>query len=81
MTDSGTDGDLFARLAAHKALGNAPRAELEWLVAHGTLERYEPATMIARKGQPVEAMYIILSGHAAHIAGSGRHLAQGRRLV
>jgi signal transduction histidine kinase len=67
MTDPGSDGDLIARLAAHKALGNAPRAELEWLIAHGTLERYQDGDLIAHKGQPVEAMYIILSGHAAHM--------------
>jgi signal transduction histidine kinase len=67
MTDSAPDGDLIARLAAHKAIGNVPRAELEWLIAHGTLERYQNGDMIARKGQPVEAMYIILSGHAAHM--------------
>ena len=69
MTDSAPDGDLVARLAAHKAIGNAPRAELEWLVAHGTLERYQDGDMIAHKGQPVEAMYFILSGHAAHMLG------------
>jgi signal transduction histidine kinase len=67
MTDPGSGGDLIARLAAHKAIGNVPRAELDWLVAHGTLERYQENDMIARKGQPVEAMYIILSGHAAHM--------------
>src|SRR6476620_1192703 len=67
MTDPASDGDLVARLGAHKALGNAPGAELEWLIAHGTLERYQENDMIAHKGQPVEAMYIILSGHAAHM--------------
>jgi len=67
MSDPGPDGDLIARLAAHKAIGNAPRAELEWLVAHGTLERYQDGDMIAQKGKPVEAMYLILSGHAAHM--------------
>ena len=71
MTDSGPDGDLIARLAAHKALGSAPREELEWLLAHGTLERYQDGDLIARKGQPVEAMYIILSGHAAHMLDQG----------
>ena len=71
MTAPGQDGDLVARLAAHKAIGNAPRAELEWLAAHGTLERYQDGDMIARKGQPVEAMYIILSGHAAHMLDHG----------
>ena len=67
MTDPASDGDLVARLGAHKVLGNAPREELEWLIAHGTLERYQENDMIAHKGQPVEAMYIILSGHAAHM--------------
>ena len=67
MSDPGPEGDLLGRLAAHKAIGNAPRAELEWLVAHGTLERYQDGDMIARKGKPVEAMYLILSGHAAHM--------------
>ena len=71
MTDPGPDGDLIARLAAHRAIGNVPRAELEWLVAHGTLERYETGDMIARKGQPVEALYIILKGHVAHLLDQG----------
>ena len=71
MTDPGPDGDLIARLSAHKAIGNVPRAELEWLVAHGTLERYQTGDMIARKGQPVEALYIILKGHVAHLLDQG----------
>ena len=71
MTDTGPDGDLIARLAAHKAIGNVPRAELEWLVAHGTLERYQTGDTIARKGQQVEAMYIILEGHVAHVLEQG----------
>jgi signal transduction histidine kinase len=71
MTDPGPDGDLVTRLAAHKAIGNVPRAELEWLVAHGTLERYQTGDMIARKGQPVEALYIILKGHVAHLLEQG----------
>ena len=71
MSDPRPDGDLLARLAAHRAIGSAPRAELEWLVAHGTLERYVPGDMIARKGQPVEALYIILNGHVAHFTDQG----------
>jgi signal transduction histidine kinase len=71
MTDPVPDGDLIARLSGHKAIGNVPRAELEWLVAHGTLERYQTGDMIARKGQPVEALYIILKGHVAHLLDHG----------
>jgi signal transduction histidine kinase len=65
------DGDLVARLTAHRALGSVPREELEWLVAHGTLERYEPGWMIARKGEPVDALYIILKGHVSHLTDQG----------
>ena len=59
-------GDVLERLQAHQTVGQAPREELEWLVAHGTLEHYEPGHMIAKKGQPVDALYILLSGHVAH---------------
>ena len=48
-----------------------PREELEWLAAHGTLERYEPGAMIARKGEPVEALYVILRGHVSHLTDQG----------
>lgn len=68
---AGDDADLLERLAAHRAIGKVPRAELEWLVAHGTLERYEPGRMIARKGEPVEALHIILKGHVAHLTDQG----------
>ncbi|HEX3233182.1 MAG TPA: ATP-binding protein [Gemmatimonadales bacterium] len=68
---AGDGGDVLARLAAHRAIGKVPRAELEWLVAHGTLERYEPGWMIARKGEPVEALYVILTGHVSHLTDQG----------
>jgi signal transduction histidine kinase len=71
MGDPTPDGDLLARLSAHRAIGKVPRAELEWLVAHGTLERYQSGDMIARKGQPVEALFIILTGHVAHFLEQG----------
>jgi signal transduction histidine kinase len=74
MSDPGPDGDLLARLAAHRTVGKVPRGELEWLVAHGTLERYVPGDMIARKGHPVEALYIILKGHVAHFTDQGGSL-------
>jgi signal transduction histidine kinase len=68
---AGNDADLLARLAAHRAIGKVPRAELEWLVAHGTLERYEPGWMIARKGEPIDALYVILTGHVSHLTDQG----------
>ena len=71
MADSGADSDLLTRLASHRAIGKVPRGELEWLVTHGTLERYQTGDMIARKGEPVEALYIILNGHVAHFTDQG----------
>ena len=70
---SGTagDGDLLARLAGHRAVGKVPREELEWLAAHGTLESLTPGDMIARKGEPVEALYIILKGRVSHVTDQG----------
>jgi signal transduction histidine kinase len=68
---TGDDSDLLARLTAHRTLGKVPRAELEWLIAHGTLESCEAGSMIARKGEPVEALYIILKGHVSHFMDQG----------
>lgn len=65
--------DVLARLQAHQTVGQAPREELEWLLAHGTLEHYEPGHMIAKKGEPVDALYILLSGHVAHYMEQAGH--------
>lgn len=71
MSEALTGDDLLARLAEHRTIGTAPRAELEWLLAHGTYERVEAGTLVARKGQPVEALYLILKGHVAHFMEQG----------
>jgi signal transduction histidine kinase len=78
MTDDGSHastavdgGDLLTRLTGHRAIGKAPREELEWLVAHGSLERYAPGWMVARKGETVDALYIILKGRVSHLIMQG----------
>jgi len=72
-TRQGEDGrgDLLKRLEAHRAIGKSPRAELEWLIAHGTLQRLSPGEMIARKGEPVDALYVILEGRVSHLTDQG----------
>jgi signal transduction histidine kinase len=55
--------DLIDRLAAHKTLGTAPREELAWLAAHGTLRRLGSGEVLSHKGVQVEGLYILLSGH------------------
>src|SRR5688500_121414 len=60
-----TDTDLITRLAQHRTLGQAPRAELEWLAAHGSLQHVESGELVGRKGELLETLTIVLSGHFA----------------
>jgi signal transduction histidine kinase len=55
--------DLIDRLAEHKTLGAAPREELVWLAAHGTLRHLEAGEVLSHKGVQVEGLYVVLSGH------------------
>jgi len=57
--------DLVERLAALPSLARIPREELEWLAEHGQREVRPAGTVIAPKGERVERLWIILSGHAA----------------
>ena len=59
-----TDTALVERLAAHRMLGSAPREQLEWLAAHGTLRRYETGDPISPMGEPLQSLFVILTGHA-----------------
>ena len=67
--------DLIDRLAAHKALAAAPRAELEWLVAHGSLRHLKEDEVLTAKGAPVTGLFVVLTGHIAVFVdrGAGRH--------
>jgi len=60
---SGTD--LVDRLAALSRLQGVPREELEWLVAHGTLEAYEAGEVVGPKGERIEKLWVVVSGHIA----------------
>jgi signal transduction histidine kinase len=53
---------LTDRLAGLSNLEGIPREELEWLAAHGELEVYEAGTVVAAQGEPVEKLWVILSG-------------------
>jgi signal transduction histidine kinase len=60
-----SDATLVDRLAGLTNLAGIPREELEWLVAHGRLETREAGSVLAPKGQRIEKLWIILSGHVA----------------
>lgn len=57
-----TTAEIVDRLANHKTLGAAPRAELEWLAVHGTLRHLEAGDHISVKGMEVRSLNIVLSG-------------------
>jgi len=70
-----TPTDLVDRLAAHKTLGAAPREELAWLAAHGSLRHMNEGDVLTAKGAPTAGMFVVLSGHIAIYLdrGAGRH--------
>ena len=63
--------DLIDRLAEHKTLSAAPRTELEWLVAHGSIRKLNTDEVLSVKGGQVEGLYIILSGRLALFVDRG----------
>lgn len=67
--------DLVDRLAGHKTLGGAPREELAWLAAHGSLRQLDEGEVLTAKGESVLGLFIVLSGRIAIYIdrGAGRH--------
>src|SRR5262245_3738289 len=67
--------DLVERLAQHRTLGGAPREELEWLAAPGTLYHFEPGELLERLPHLYESLGVMLSGHFAIYVdhGAGPH--------
>ena len=67
--------DLVDRLAEHKTLGAAPREELAWLAAHGSLRHLNTGDVLTAKGAQVAGLFVVLSGCIAMFVdrGAGRH--------
>src|SRR5262245_57682416 len=67
--------DLVDRLVEHKALRAAPREELEWLAAHGSIRTLATGDVLTPKGTAVTAMFVMLEGRVAIFVdrGTGRH--------
>ena len=70
-----TDTDLIDRLAQHKTVGAAPREELAWLVAHGSIRHLDAGEVLSQKGAAVAGLFVVLKGHIAVYLdrGAGRH--------
>jgi signal transduction histidine kinase len=72
--DRSNSADLTAlidRLAEHKTLGSAPREELAWMVAHGTLHMLDIGEALAHKGVQVEWLHVLLSGRVDLLVDRG----------
>jgi signal transduction histidine kinase len=54
--------DLVDRLAAHGALGAAPREELAWLAAHGSIRELNAGDVLTAKDGTIEGLFVVLSG-------------------
>lgn len=67
--------DLLERLANHRALGDAPRSEHEWLVAHGRLRHMVPGEILTKGGEAATTMTVLFSGEIViHVdRGAGSH--------
>jgi signal transduction histidine kinase len=63
--------DLIDRLAEHRTLGAAPREELRWMIAHGSLRQLNTCDVLSAKNHPVEALYVVLSGRLALFVDRG----------
>ena len=62
---------MLTRLRRHRTIGGAPAHELEWLAAHGQIRSFGPGDITARRGQPMDSVWIILSGHIAFYSDRG----------
>jgi signal transduction histidine kinase len=60
-----THAEIVEQLAAHRTAGVAPRNELEWLAAHGTMRHYEIGDIFVQPGAMAEEMVFIFRGHGS----------------
>lgn len=69
---------LIERLAAHRTLAAAPRAELAWLAERGEMFAFPVGHMLVRTGEPVDHLWVVLDGRFSIRV---RHGASWRRVM
>ncbi len=72
-----TSEELLDQLAAHRTLGSAPREELAWLAAHGTVRHIKAGEAISEPGRSLDWLFVVLSGRLSISVNQGA----GRRRV
>ena len=70
-----TPADVVDRLANHKTIGKAPRQELEWVAAQGSIREMSAGDVLTAKGSTPEGLFIVLSGRISITVdrGTGPH--------
>ena len=66
-----TPANLVDRLAAHRTLGPAPREELAWLAARGSLRRLNSGDVLTVKGVRPEGLFVVLAGRFSMFVDRG----------
>jgi signal transduction histidine kinase len=79
MSTLSATSDIVERLATHRTLSAVPRAELEWLAAHGVMRHYDAGQRLAETGAPPTELIVLFTGRiGVHLqSGTGhRHLVE-----
>ena len=64
--------DIVERLAAFEVFGEVDRAAIEWFVSKATCTRYAQYAAIARPGQAVTAMGVIVTGRLKFLSETNK---------
>jgi signal transduction histidine kinase len=70
-----TTAEVVDRLSEHRTVGGAPRPELEWLAAHGSMRHLVAGDVLTTKGKTVEGLFVVMSGRISLSMdrGTGTH--------
>ena len=63
MTTTRVDPELMTLLTNHRALGHAPKGELEWLVAHGERHRYPLMEVVNKANTQAKELIVFFTGY------------------
>lgn len=65
LPESPTSNDLIERLRAIPLLSQIPLNEVEWLVEHGEVVRYDAGSLLTERGERVPGTIVVLKGRLA----------------
>ncbi|MEM7106574.1 MAG: ATP-binding protein [Bacteroidota bacterium] len=54
--------DVLSQLKTIDDFGDVPDAQLQWIIDHGSCAAYEPGEHLFTKGDPMDKMFIVLTG-------------------